>query len=267
MVGLHDARIWPYVAEELREITNPGTATDAVKVRNRARPQADSDDRDSASAARYKQSSSQPYLPVLHLALINLTGFALLAAAYHLGWIEKVIAADGSGICVAIFIAFLGGLAACGYKVWAISDELNCIARGELHRRSWAAAYIAEVAGRSAGSRAISASALRMKITNRIVIIRYIANSLVLLGLIGTVLGFIIALSAVDPSSAGDVHAIEPMVTQLIRGMSVALYTTLVGAVLNLWLTVNHRLLASGSVRLATELIALGEANARSGLD
>ena len=46
--------------------------------------------------------------------------------------------------------------------------------------------------------------------------------------------------------------------------MSVALYTTLVGAVLSLWLTINYHILSSGAVRLATDLVALGEANART---
>ena len=93
---------------------------------------------------------------------------------------------------------------------------------------------------------------------------RHIANSLVLLGLIGTVLGFIIALSGIEPGAAASVKAIGPMVSNLIRGMSVALYTTLVGAVLNLWLTVNYNQLARDTVRLVTDLVALGEANART---
>jgi hypothetical protein len=38
------------------------------------------------------------------------------------------------------------------------------------------------------------------------------------------VIGFIIALSGVDPATAGDVNAIGPMVSALIGGMSVALY-------------------------------------------
>ncbi len=76
-------------------------------------------------------------------------------------------------------------------------------------------------------------------------------------------LGFVIALSGVNPEAAGDVRAIAPMVTALISGMSVALYTTLIGAVLNLWLMVNYHMLAGGAAKLATDLIALGEANAR----
>ena len=164
---------------------------------------------------------------------------------------------------VGIFLVFLGGLAVCARKIWRISTELNCVRNFDPCHRSWATNYLTEVAQRESGSRAITGTALRTRIASRITVVGHVANSLVLLGLIGTVLGFVIALSGVDPAAAGDVRAIAPMVTELIRGMSVALYTTLVGAVLNLWLMVNYHILAGGAVKLATALIALGEANAR----
>ena len=84
------------------------------------------------------------------------------------------------------------------------------------------------------------------------------------LGLIGTVVGFIIALSGIDPANAADVDSITPMIATLIDGMSVALYTTLVGAILNLWLMINYHILASGTVNLITSLVEFGEANGRS---
>jgi len=74
-------------------------------------------------------------------------------------------------------------------------------------------------------------------------VIRQIANSLVMLGLIGTVIGFIIALSGVDPASASDINAISGMISTLITGIGVALYTTLAGSVFSLWLTVNYNIL------------------------
>ena len=64
--------------------------------------------------------------------------------------------------------------------------------------------------------------------------------------------------------TAGDVEAIGPMVTTLIDGMSVALYTTLVGAVLNIWLMVNYRLLEGGTITLLTAIVDLGERHVRS---
>ena len=49
------------------------------------------------------------------------------------------------------------------------------------------------------------------------------------------------------------------MVSTLIDGMSVALYTTLVGSVLSVWLMLNYRLVESGTVRLLTAIVELGE--------
>jgi adenosylcobinamide amidohydrolase len=46
--------------------------------------------------------------------------------------------------------------------------------------------------------------------------------------------------------------------------MSVALYTTLVGAVLNIWLMVNYRLLEGGTVTLLTTIVELGERHVRT---
>lgn len=98
-----------------------------------------------------------------------------------------------------------------------------------------------------------------MRLGRRIATVRHIANSLVFLGLIGTVIGFIIALSGVDPSRAADADNVADMVATLISGMSVALNTTLVGAVLYVWLIVNYRLLSSATVDLLTETIDLGD--------
>jgi biopolymer transport protein ExbB/TolQ len=106
------------------------------------------------------------------------------------------------------------------------------------------------------------ASALKLKLVTRISIVRHIGNSLVVLGLIGTVIGFIIALSGVDPETVGDVKAVGPMVSTLIQGMSVALYTTLVGAVLNIWLMINYQLLAGGTANLIASIVESGESHA-----
>ena len=45
------------------------------------------------------------------------------------------------------------------------------------------------------------------------------------------------------------------MVSTLISGMSVALYTTRVGALLGLWLTIHYRILSTGTATLYSELL------------
>jgi len=155
--------------------------------------------------------------------------------------------------------AFLGGLAFCTLRVWQTSRDLNQVKAFNPLVPSTTADYIAKLRGRGVESRSTLASTLRLKLSQRIAAVRHTAGSLVLLGLIGTVVGFIIALSGVDPERASDVQSIAPMVSTLIEGLSTALYTTLVGAVLNVWLMVNYRLLAGGTVKLITALVEFGE--------
>lgn len=203
------------------------------------------------------------YLLVFRFAVINLVGFALLVAAYFEGWIGDILAADSTNLCIATFAVFLGGLGICAARIRHASVELNYIKSVRRPPTSRVAKYLADIDGRSADSRSIIASSLRLKLFSRISPVRHAANSLVFLGLIGTVVGFIMALSVVEPSSAADPSSIGPMVTNLIAGMSVALYTTLVGAVLNVWLMLNYQVLATGTVNLVTATVELGERNAK----
>ena len=204
------------------------------------------------------------YLLTLRFVLINLLGFALLAAAQVQGLVGMVLAADQTYLSALIFFVFLGGLGLCALKVWQTSQDLNQVRAFDPLEASRAAEYMGQLRGRGGDSRAILASSLRLKLTQRVTVVRHVAGTLVLLGLIGTVVGFIIALSGVDPERASDVTAITPMISTLIAGMSTALYTTLVGSVLNVWLMINYQVLAGGTVKLITALLEFGEEHARA---
>ncbi len=204
------------------------------------------------------------YLLMLRFVLINLVAFALAGAAYLQGWLTALFGTHMiilSGIIIAVF---LYGLALAGLKVWQTSRALNDVKSGQPPAGGRAAAYLESIVGGDGEGRSIRIGMLRLKLSHRIAIVRHVANSLVFLGLIGTVIGFIIALSGVDPQAAAEVDTVGPMVSTLITGMSIALYTTLLGAILNVWLIVNHRLLATGTVDLLTEIVALGERGARA---
>ena len=199
------------------------------------------------------------YLLLFRFAVVNLVGLALLAGAYLEGWVGVVLAADATRLSLVIAALFVAGLAVCAGKVWRTSRELNLARSPRPPASSRVARYLAEIEGRDADSRAISAAVLRLKLFSRIGVVRHTAGSLVILGLIGTVVGFIIALSGVRPDAAADPSAIAPMVSTLIQGMSVALYTTLVGAALNIWLMVNYHVLATATVNLVAAVVVMGE--------
>ena len=63
------------------------------------------------------------------------------------------------------------------------------------------------------------------------------------LGLIGTLIGMIIAVADVDPTQVGNANAAGKLAAGFISGMGVALYTTLVGAVFAAWLWLLRQIL------------------------
>ena len=199
------------------------------------------------------------YLLLLRFGLVNLVAFALLGAAWAQGLVAKVINADVTNMVILICVVFLIGLILAGYRLLKVSKQLNAAYNFNPDERSRASDFLKKTKGKNATSRANIAQALRLKLFSRIVHIRYISNSLTVLGLIGTVLGFIIALSGVDPDVASNPSAISPMVAQLIEGMSVALYTTLVGSILSVWLGLIYQMLATGTSNLVSQIIELSE--------
>lgn len=147
------------------------------------------------------------HLLVLRFAIVNLAAVALLGTAYGVGWVDQVVAGDRSHVVFVILAVFLFGLALCARRIWWVSGARD---RGDTYTASLLIARIAAV--------------------------RQTANSLVLLGLIGTVLGFVIAFSGIDAEMIGDSERAAEMISQVIGGMGVALYTTLVGTITHIWL-------------------------------
>ncbi len=204
------------------------------------------------------------YRLLLRFALINLAGFALVGVGYGQGWIDIILSADSSGMTLVITAVFLFGLGLATLRAYRMSRELNLVRDYNPLLPSRVRQYLEVVRSRDAGSRAISSEALKLRLADRLGTVRHVANTLVLLGLIGTVFGLIAALGGINSNSAGNTDAIGPMVSTLIQGMSVSLYSTLVGSVLNLWLMAVHRVLVTGTISLTTAIIDLGERNARS---
>ncbi|ESY94389.1 MotA/TolQ/ExbB proton channel family protein [Mesorhizobium sp. LNHC209A00] len=73
----------------------------------------------------------------------------------------------------------------------------------------------------------------------------WLATHVVRIGLLGTVVGLIVAFSAARAGGSADPNTIRPMIASVIDGMYVALYATLLGIATNLWLKINLRLLGN----------------------
>jgi biopolymer transport protein ExbB/TolQ len=203
--------------------------------------------------------AARRYLLVLRFALLNVTIAAFATAAWSLGWLEAMFATDSYHIVKLICVVFVVGLQQCGSRIFQLSSDLNGLAADEWTPGSRAFEYLRSLRGAGEQSHGILAANLKLKLATRLSHIRYLANLLVLLGLIGTVVGFIVALSGIKPSAAGNVQAIGPMVSGLLEGMAIALYTTLAGSILNIWLMLNYRMLEHGTVQFYTQVVERGE--------
>jgi cell division protein FtsL len=199
------------------------------------------------------------HLLVLRFALVNIVAVGLVSAIYLQGWLDDAFTSYTGWLTVGICAVFAFGMLLCARRIWRTNHELNAINERNPANLSRVGNYLANIANRSAESRLISANLLRARLGTQIAIVRQIADSLVFFGLVGTVIGFIVALSGVDPQASTQVDEVASMVATLVAGMSIALYTTLVGAVLHVWLMINHRLLATATSDLFNNIVELGE--------
>ena len=199
------------------------------------------------------------YLLILRYSLINLVGLIFLFVLITQGYVTKAIKADITNMVIVILTLFAVGFVLAAYRTFWLSRELNYSFFKILPNHSLAKEFLQNSKKLDASSRNNLAASLRIKLSSKIGYIKFMANTLVILGLIGTVIGFIIALSGVDGSVSSNPEEVSKMVSTLIQGMSVALYTTLVGSICSVWLNICYQIMSTGANKLLSKIIELGE--------
>lgn len=87
----------------------------------------------------------------------------------------------------------------------------------------------------------------------------FIADLMVRLGLLGTVIGFIYMLGSISQVTSVDIQALQQLLSNMSGGMRIALYTTLTGLGGGILLGLQYRLLDQAVDRLMAEIIELSE--------
>jgi biopolymer transport protein ExbB/TolQ len=89
----------------------------------------------------------------------------------------------------------------------------------------------------------------------------FVVDILIKLGLLGTIIGFILMLASVSVSDNMDVTGLQSIIKNMSTGMGTALYTTLAGLLASILLALQYLLiergsdaLIEGSVNLSLEL-------------
>ncbi len=194
--------------------------------------------------------------------IINSFAGLMVYVAWLRGWIALVIESDASYLSLVIGAVFLVFWAVSSFHIIGLNKE---IVRFSARATSGVAAdYLGKLrtkARKSPGGpvdQGMLAGALRARLFLPIQIINYVANVLILLGLIGTVVGFVIAVSGLGDSIAGgtNLERVQGVLGQIVNGMGVALFTTLVGAILGgLWLEIHYQMLARAAGGLAIDIV------------
>lgn len=176
-------------------------------------------------------------LLLFRLTIANLCGFALLTWAWTLGYVQQVFKGDISHISYVIAALFAVGLVSTFWRATKVSAALNETKAG-----------VPTVYGR----RKLQAAASKMHAKSAHV--GDVAEWLVTLGLIGNVIGFVIALRGVNVGAVGTAEGAQEVAAQLLMGMGVAFYSTLAGSVLALWTTINRRMLETATSLLVEDV-------------
>lgn len=173
---------------------------------------------------------------VYKLIILNACGAAGAVWGYSQGYITTLFEGETTGIGYGIVALFAVGLAAVAERSVKVSRALNSLKRWDA---LLAAGKYPPMKDRPDGSKFAAKSAY----------IGDIAVWLVTLGLIGNIVGFAVAINGLDLSGGAD--AALQALGQMISGMKVAFYTTLIGTACGLWVDINFRILTT-----ATDLFA-----------
>ncbi len=169
-------------------------------------------------------------LLILRLSIFNICAFALVTWAALLGYVQMVFTRDVSHISYIIAALFLVGLASTFMRAFKVGAAIDYKKEQKYSRPLFVDQDKARKMPIKAGH------------------IHDIAEWLVTLGLIGNVVGFVIALSGVDMAAVGSADGAQKIAVSLLAGMGVAFYSTLVGAVTALWTSVNRRILETATL-------------------
>ena len=225
------------------------------------------------------------------LILVGVLGFVLIVV-WHQGLLDLVLGYDRSGISLGILIILALASSHAAFQIYQLSGELNAAVEIErllrelpeaelsedgdhtllLGSRPLPDSVLAEHACRLlrqfhasvqmrdvASEQSLLFSALEKRIKGRHSIGWLIADLMFKLGLLGTVVGFILMLAAVTDVSDFDVASMQAMLRDMSGGMRVALFTTLCGLIGGILLGLQYHLVDRGADELMATIAEVSE--------
>ena len=208
------------------------------------------------------------------LVIAGLIGFGFYLAADR-GLVRIALDADRSYISAVILGVY--ALASVHWLVLAkrLSDErarFRALERGRGATGGLIGGFLEDLRARESVEEPTAlVAAFGDGLMNRHALGHFVSDALLKLGLLGTVVGFILMLLPVSEIDAFEPALMQRLLAGMSEGMAVALYTTLAGLVTSTLLKLQYHILDASAADLATRLGVLadvrGETLRRGGED
>ena len=182
---------------------------------------------------------------IYYISLIFIALFILGS----IGFITNIFRADISYISSLIFVIFNFYIFQCGYYLYKLRDAIFYIDTLEVYKLhniflDICSEYRLQIESNKQ-NKISSKDELKSKLYEFVDNGFFISDLLLKLGIIGTVVGFIIMLSSLSAIDEMNLSKMNNLLLSMSAGMKVALYTTLTGLIGSILLTIQYNFLES----------------------
>lgn len=198
--------------------------------------------------------------------------FFLIWLSWHLQILSNIFLGDPTKITYLISLFFLGGTLHCGLRANYLSRQLNAVIDIENKTQPWneslslPAAFLKSIIKSMQGQSSdnekatdadhqLLAEIFADQAHSQHEIGWFFTSLLVKLGLLGTVIGFVLMLQPLATLESFEVADIQVVLTNMTSGMGVALNTTLLGLIGSMLLSFQYLMLDRGADELVTRTV------------
>lgn len=212
-----------------------------------------------------------PWLLCLHwLWFVGLLAVGLLML-WDNGILQFMFATDNTWLSPLMVLLFLLTCLHCGYRCLFLSRQTHAL-------HSWAegnraddgaliSRYLRELrAIPNAHEKQLMAELLSEQLHGQHQVGWFITGLMIKLGLLGTVVGFVIMLGSMGRLESLDIEQVQTLMQQMTQGMKIALNTTIIGLVGSMLLGLQYLLLDRTADKLVVEAVHASESELLAGV-
>ncbi|MFI0398914.1 MAG: MotA/TolQ/ExbB proton channel family protein [Thiolinea sp.] len=190
-----------------------------------------------------------------------LVGLALL---WDNGILQFMFATDSTYLCLLMVVLFLLSCLHCGYRSLLLSRQTQALwdwqqnnpVNDVLMKR-----YLQELqALANPQDKQLTAELLSAQLRGQHEVGWFITGVLIKLGMLGTVIGFVMMLGSMTHLNSLDIAQVQTLMSAMTQGMKIALNTTIIGLVGSMLLGLQYLILDRTADKLVVEAIHASEA-------